>query len=276
MGLATPMSLPIEPLNESAPLALDMAARACRVDPATGERCDWSHGLWQFLRVFRLVGSIEYHTTFYRDALALVDAVHGGARPRVLISGASDYGVLARVLWAFRGREMEPDITVVDLCETPLELNRWYAARERCEITTVAADITAFRSARPFDAICADSFLGRFAPDARAALAKRWHALLRPGGTALVINRLRADADGAARHQAYGGDLVVGERRLAGDQARALQVLDADAVLFAHDVRDAVVALVRVRVGDQLGLDDRLAALGLETLDALVVTSRQV
>lgn len=186
---------PPEPLALSAPIALQTAPHLCRVDPRTGERCDWSHGLWQYLRLLGLVGSIEYHTDFYKQSLASVKIT--GRKPRVLISGAADYGLLARVIWAFRTRGIEPDITVIDLCETPLQVNRWYAARVDCQIATFACDILVHAPDAPFDAICADSFFGRFPPARRGALIGKWRELLRPGGSVIAVNRIRAPETGA-------------------------------------------------------------------------------
>jgi hypothetical protein len=42
-----------------------------------------------------------------------------------------------------------------------------------------------------FDAICTDSFIGRFPATARPALFGKWHALLRPGGVVITVNALR-------------------------------------------------------------------------------------
>jgi len=222
--------LPPEPLVLSAPVALQAAGQMCRIDRHTGERCDWSHGIWQYLRLLGLVGSLDYHTDFYRESLARV--LGPEPQPKVLISGAADYGLLARVIWAFRSRGVEPGITVLDLCETPLYLNRWYAARVSCPITTLACDIHAFAPDAPFDAICADSFLGRFAPARRAALIAKWRDLLLPGGRVIAVNRIRA-ANGT--HDAGTGQLPVrfspGQVAAFSDEVRraAHRMFDANA-----------------------------------------------
>ena len=52
----------------------------------------------------------------------------------------------------------------------------------------------------------------------------------------------------------------MGLRRLAGDEARAAQVLDADAVLLTHDVVELVPLLAAL--GDELAADHALGQLG--------------
>jgi hypothetical protein len=178
-----------EPLAESAPLALRLAPTLCRRDPATGESCAWNHGLWQFLRLLGLALTPANHAGFYRSAMEAVTA--RGSAPRILISAAADYSMLAHVLAAMRNLQCDPDVTVIDLCETPLMLNRWYAERSGLHIRTCRADILDYRDDKPFDLICTDSFLGRFTSEQRRELMARWRDLLHPGGALITLNRVR-------------------------------------------------------------------------------------
>lgn len=193
----------------SAPLARRLAPSLCRVDPASGESCAWSHGLWQYLRLMGLVTTPEHQAEFLDGAFALVAA--GSRSPRVLVSGTADYAMLHQALCAFRRRGVEPEVTVLDICETPLELNRWYAGREGARVRTVRADILDYRDPEGFDAVCTHSFFGRFAPQQRPVLVAKWCELLRPGGHAITVNRLRPE----------GGERV----SFAPEQARAFRDL---------------------------------------------------
>ena len=184
-----------------------MAPDLCRFDSAAGENCSWNHGLWQYLRLMGLVTSPHYHADFYQPAF---DQVEGrGGSPRVLVSGAADYGMPACVLAAFRERGLEPEVTVIDVCETPLALSRWYAGRLCYPIKTFRCDILEFRAASAYDAVCSDSFLGRFPPSGQKQLVEKWGELLRPGGVAITVNRVRAGKAGerigfnAAQAQAF-------------------------------------------------------------------------
>jgi SAM-dependent methyltransferase len=80
---------------------------------------------------------------------------------------------------------------VLDLCETPLMLNRWYAERVSAPISTCRSDILDYASGEPFDAICTHAFLGNFDPQQRVALVAKWRSLLRAGGHVITVNRLR-------------------------------------------------------------------------------------
>ncbi len=130
---------------------------------------------------------------FYRAALAL--AIADNAAPRILLSGAADFEMLAQVASACATCGTAPDLTLIDLCETPLAQSRWYAERCHVPLTTQRTNVLDFAVARPFEVICSDSFLGQFSPQARERLIARWASLLRPGGTVITVNRLRPDAD---------------------------------------------------------------------------------
>lgn len=185
-------------LLESAPLAWRLAPGLCRKDPASGESCAWIHGFWQYLRLLGLASTPSLHVSFFSDALASL--ARGSAAPRVLISGAADYSMLARVLGAYRARGFQPEITVVDQCETPLMLNRWFAERAGAEIATRLCDIFDYSEARPYDVVCTHSFLSEFPRDRWPRLVGKWRELLRPGGAAITINRVRP-ASGPAPNQ---------------------------------------------------------------------------
>jgi len=111
--------------------------------------------------------------------------------PRVLISGTSDYVMLAIVLNAYHRAGSFPEVTVVDRCKTPLLLNRWYAESSSVEITTTASNLLDYSEEGNFDVICTHSFLGNFSPEQRPLLATRWRELLREGGKVVTVNRIR-------------------------------------------------------------------------------------
>jgi SAM-dependent methyltransferase len=222
-----------EPLRESAPLAHALAPTLCRADPATGERCAWNHGLWQYLRLFGLVTTPVHHRDFFARALS---APPEGAQPaRILVSGSADYAMLAEVLGAMHGRAAS--ITVLDICETPLALNRWYAARLSQPIETQRADILAYDAAQPFDAICTHAFLAMFAPQRRPALLGRWRALLRPGGRVITVNRVRPGFGGA--QAGFGAGEVRAFRDAVLARAQAMRdVLPIEPEALAREAED--------------------------------------
>lgn len=186
------MSILREPLELSAPLARRLAPQLCRTDPATGESCAWCHGFWQYLRLMGLASTPEHHADFYHRAFESVTG--GSGAPRVLVSGAADYSMLAHVLALYRERGLEPAVTVVDRCDTALFLNRWYAERESASVECSRCDILEYAAGAPFDAVCTHSFLVQFPPEQRIRLLAKWRQLLRPGGAVITVTRLRATA----------------------------------------------------------------------------------
>jgi SAM-dependent methyltransferase len=171
----------------SASQARLLAPQLCRKDPISGDDCSWYHGLWQDLRLLGLAATAEQQADFFRNAFARFS----GRSLRLLISGSADYSILEHVLGALPKYQINAQITVVDLCETPLFFNRWYAEQAGCKIKTVQADIFNHRFEKPFDLICSHGFLSQFPPLRRAELVRQWSRLLSPNGTVLLINRVR-------------------------------------------------------------------------------------
>ncbi len=190
-----------EPLEISAPVAWELAARYCRLDPATGVTCAWNHGLWQLLRLMGIAGTAARRGEFYRREIR--KAAENRNELNILVSGASDYAMLAQITREFAGLQTKPVITVLDICETPLRLNRWYAERSGLSIQTAQSDFLYYTPDQRFDLICADSFIGRFPHELWQRVAGRFHALLQTGGRLLTASRLRtADASPRIRFPA--------------------------------------------------------------------------
>jgi SAM-dependent methyltransferase len=184
-----PRPLVDEPLTESAPIAHRLAREHCRKDPTTGEDCAWYHGFWQYMRAMNVAKVLGEQAQFVVEALR--SAARSGQFARVLVSGSADYSMPAHVLWAYRAEGAALDLEVVDLCETPIAMTRWYAERVGARVTGYVSDIVAFESARPYDVVMTNSFLGYFDLPARARLFDRWARLLRPGGKLVITNRIR-------------------------------------------------------------------------------------
>jgi SAM-dependent methyltransferase len=117
-----------------------------------------------------------------------------GGHERVLVSACADYSLPAHVIHAYRSAGADLALAVVDRCETPLRLTRWYAERQGWPVVTHRHDILTYESAAPFGVIVANSVLGYFEPGARPALFAAWSRLLRPGGTIILTNRFRRGA----------------------------------------------------------------------------------
>lgn len=218
-----------EDLADAARVAPALAAAHCRTD-ADGRTCAWYHGSWPVLRALGVINSPGSDDDFLLRALA--QGIAAGAR-RVLVSGAADAGMLARVTSVLPAGE-DVRISMLDYCRTPLELGRRHAAARGIAIETVCADILDYEDAAGFDLLCTHSFLTFFAPADRQRLLRRWWRLLRPGGRVVTAQRIRPGetdaitrfppaeiarlADAAERSAQAGGERL----GLSPAQARAL------------------------------------------------------
>ncbi len=181
---ATPPCALEEPVVATAPIAKMLAPVLCRIDRESGQSCAGYHGFWQYLRIFKFAPTPEKHAGFIFDALG--DLARDGSYQRVLISGAADYCILAHVLRVYRKNNARADVTVVDLCETPLVLCKWYANLVSQTVETRASDILDLKTDRPFDVIFSQSMLSMIRPSMRKDLVSKWRELLRPGGKMIL------------------------------------------------------------------------------------------
>lgn len=183
-----------EPLDKSAPLAKEAASRLCGMDSVSGSDCAWYHGTWQYLRLLGVITTLDKHAPLFIDALRAL--ARAGDSRRVLISGSADYALLALALSAFNEENVAADITVIDRCQTPLLLCRWYADILSTSIETRQTSVLDYQNEQGFDIIFTHSFLGFFSKDQRPALFAKWRQLLRPGGKLLLANGIKpADGD---------------------------------------------------------------------------------
>jgi len=110
---------------------------------------------------------------------------------RVLLSASADTGLTGIVLRALRPAGIEPQIVLIDRCETTLQQNRLFAQAADFELETHRGDILDLRCA-PADAILSHSFFSFVPRLDRPALARSWAELLVPGGVVLASQRITA------------------------------------------------------------------------------------
>ena len=178
-----------EPLAESAPLARRWAETLCR-------GCGSYHGAWQTLRLLGVLNSMRSDDDFLMTQLDL--AISKGAT-KFLISGAADYALQARIAAVAKKYKTKPELTIADLCETPLKLNRWYAKRVGMDIELFQGNVLNYRQPDYFDLVCTHSFLAFFDTDERRKLIGVWWDCLSPGGAVLTAQRTRPSVT-SSRH----------------------------------------------------------------------------
>ena len=197
-----------EPVSESAAMARRKAAELCRAAQPGQEDCSWYHGMWQYLRLFGVVPTPERHARFYRDTLGSL--ARDGQYSRILIPGVADYAMLAHLLRAYRDGGEIPRVTVVDRCETPLFLCRWYAERQSVTVDTRATDILEYDPLDHFDVVCTHSLLSHFPLSRKKDLITVWRRALRTGGK--VATNLRVVPSPEEDPPGYTPDQVVAFR----------------------------------------------------------------
>lgn len=176
-----------EPMITTAPLTYELAPVLCQGDHVSPEDCSWYHSIWQYLRIFDMVSTPTWHEDFYLKTFAkLSQAGHHN----ILITGTADYSVLSHVLWAYQDFKRDVDVSVVDLCETPLFLCKWYAKLSGFRVNTFATDLLSFEPSNQPDLITTDAFLTRFSPKDRLNIIQKWYDLLSPGGKIVTTVRV--------------------------------------------------------------------------------------
>lgn len=176
-----------------------------------------------------LAMSAELHRNFFMRALGAEFSRREG-ETRVLVSGASDHALPAIVFDAAQAVGRAAGVTVVDRCATPLAVNRWYAQSAQVNLATVQSDILEYEDSEGFDIICTHSFLSFFTAEQRDALAAKWMRLLRPGGVAITVNRLRQDSARSAGFSAEDGARYEAEVRRRALAMQDLMPASADEI----------------------------------------------
>ncbi len=255
-------------LIESAPLGWRIAPDICFREPSGNGSCVYYHRVWQYLLLLGVTTSMRTDSGFLVENLRT--ALRATRNSRILICGAADYGLLAHVLWAAQLESAKPEITVLDRCDTPLALNRWYAERQSATVATVCANILDWQGTQPFDVVCTHSFLGWFSPSERRTLVDSWCQLLRPGGVVITTKRLRDTPPNEAHQKFTTSEAAAFARRvgvLASEQHGRIGTTEPVALV------NAALAYARGHVRYPMRHRDEVTALfdqggfSIETLD---------
>ncbi len=140
-----------EDLRQLAGEAWEVAGRLCGA-------CRNLHVLWPYQR---LAGSPGRDVAVVEPALRRLLSASGR---KVLIAGCADSGLLALVA---RTANPATAITVVDRCETPLELCRRFARRWDFTVDTDHLDLTELSATSSFDVVFAHELLQHIPADRR-------------------------------------------------------------------------------------------------------------
>lgn len=189
-----------ESLSEIAAEAYELSGRLCG-------GCGDLHALWPYIRLTRASTGVETRQSVLHTALRKY--FDRGLRD-VLIAGCQDTGLLALVARAGAGHEIK--ISVLDICETPLELCRRAAQRWSLPITTLRRDLAELDIAAAFDLVLVHGTLHFISADRRLEALKRMRRAMRSAGQLMLFfNTSRSPSVDARQGEAEYGDWIVSE-----------------------------------------------------------------
>jgi SAM-dependent methyltransferase len=186
----------------------DIAAQAYELATQLCGSCRDLHALWPYIRLSRSSTGVELEGS--RLIQVLREQIADGRR-NVLIAGAADAGLLALVARAAADQAIHlTNIVVLDICETPLELCRRFAAEWSLAITTLRQDLIELDIQQQFDLVLVHGTLHFMTPLGRAtALSAIQRAMRRGGRLVLLFNTSELHAElGDNVHVGYASAVV--------------------------------------------------------------------
>jgi SAM-dependent methyltransferase len=163
--------------GEFAALAYLLSGRLCK-------SCRNLHALWPYIRLSRSSTGLEQEgSNLERTVRTLI----GDGLRRILVAGSADTGLLALVARA--GADLGADVTVLDICGTPLELCRHLAAQWSMPLKTIEQDLLDLEVRSEFDLVLVHGTLHFIAKgERRTALMRIQNALSVNGRLVLLFN----------------------------------------------------------------------------------------
>jgi SAM-dependent methyltransferase len=178
-----------EDLPQLATESFDLAGRLC-------SDCQNFHMLWPYHRLAQAAGG-DVEIPLVQSALRRLLSPSGR---KILIAGCADSGLLAVVA---RAASAGTSFTVLDRCQTPLELCRRFADRWSFPIATLHTDLQELSVISSFDVVFVHMLLQFIPPTHHLNIFSRLRRSLRPGGHMVLVFRTspRIEASVAASYR---------------------------------------------------------------------------
>ena len=194
-----------EDLGALAPEAYELSDRLC------GD-CRNFHCLWPYLRLAGASGGDVGEPLIVSKLRQLLSK----GNSNTLIAGCADTGLLAVVA---RAANRTTRISLLERCQTPLELCRRFARRWSLSIETIHCDLREFTAQSCYDVVFAHALLQFIPAESRIDVVSRIQRSLRPNGKLLIAFRTSSPIKGALLSEYRNG-----YRRDIVQQLRALNV----------------------------------------------------
>ncbi len=130
---------PPELLDEAARLTRQWAGKYCTQAEDGGWSCQPYHQSWTTLRLIGAISGARTDEKFFLERFSLV--AKSLPEAKVLIAGTADHAMLHMLLTAFRAQGGEPEVSIVDQCQTTLALNEWYGVQAGAKVKTYHGDL---------------------------------------------------------------------------------------------------------------------------------------
>src|SRR5437763_2364721 len=164
-----------EDLQQLAVESFTLAGRLC------GD-CRNVHAVWPYIRLSRASTGVETGISDLEQSI--IELVRTGRR-KILIGGARDTGILALVARA--SADYNPNIVVLDVCATPLELCRRCAERWSLSVEVLREDLVHLAREGEFDGVIVHGTLSYITADKRATALRQVARSLRHDGRLVLL-----------------------------------------------------------------------------------------
>jgi len=177
----------------------DISKLYCEGSYLLKSSCNWYHGSWQYLRLVGLVSTPKWHERFYQDSLNR--SLSNEKNASILISGTADYGILEQIYKSEHIKNVS-DVTVMDICESPLYICKWYHDKYAMNIPFINFNIIKrdimnnMIAENSQTVIIADAFLTRFDNISREIIIAQWLRMLKPNGFVITTIRIEKTKSG--------------------------------------------------------------------------------
>ncbi len=164
--------------------------------------CSWYHMAWQYLRILNCVSAPQWHGDFY--AVEVMKEINKKDKLHILISGTADYSLLHILITTVVKCNVLVSIDILDKCQTPLELCKWYIDNIQAYLTEgekinlqnnvtinyLCKDLFILDDIDKYDIICTDAFLTRFIHYEVPSVLQKWRQLLKDKGKIVTTVRI--------------------------------------------------------------------------------------
>lgn len=206
--------------------------------------CYWYHGGWMYCRLSGIIVSNDYCGDLYSSFFGRKQKQN---RINILICGLADFAILDHILSRIpKSIENRVFITVVDICESPLQLCDWFIHQPLNDYLHFADQIKYVKANAinlpfdnsTFDLITNYSFLTRMNITEMEKVVNEWTRVLKTDGEIFTTIRINSD-----------DTLTSGEfyRSKNNDMETALQKVDDTIHRLSLSTNEAVFMKIRVK-----------------------------